>query len=565
MGTRNYTFKELVDHFDGENLLIPEVQRRFVWKQNQIEKFINSIYNDDPTGSLLFWIPPKSIPLREESKMAGGENLLIIDGQQRVKSIWLAYFSNGNLSDSKARDKIGEHEISNIRNDILSPIMFDVFDEKFSFAKRRMDIKWIEVSKVLRSDDEKLEKIKKEFEEKLKDREDYEENRDKIMARLQKVHNMLNYEFPILVMTGEKYDYLRVLEIFEKVNTAGTKLKATDIFFSWIAFQTKDLDKRISNTFTELERDCLDMGFDIETSIFLRAFSAHLLGTQRLSQNLESIKKNLGDIDSKTIEEKTEEFSKSFLKTIEIIKNEGLPNNIIRKTMPSQNVLVPIVFYIGRVGSNNLSDEERRIMLYHFHVATLKGIYTGSFETPLEKCLVEIIGVDNDRINKIPKIDDFIRYMGKFGFMKDEDIKDIIDENTVEGTFLQYIPYFILYWSLIRKNALDWNEGEPIEMCSLIKERKEINNHHVFPKSKISSEKDLIGNIVLISRDSHKRFGNDVPEKYFGMISNIQLKSQIIDVNEELWNKKNYEKFIKERSGKISDCYKEYIKSLLGK
>lgn len=92
----------------NQDIFLPAIQREFVWDINQIERLFDSLMDDFPIGSFLFW------KLREEKKeewpvykfiqdydeehphnpranMAGitRDITLVLDGQQRISSLFI--------------------------------------------------------------------------------------------------------------------------------------------------------------------------------------------------------------------------------------------------------------------------------------------------------------------------------------------------------------------------------------------------------------------------------------------------------------------------------------------
>lgn len=64
---------------------IPEFQRSFVWKRDQVRDFADSICNNFPVGSLLCWNNPEYMESRQT--VVSHQNEWIIDGQQRVTAL----------------------------------------------------------------------------------------------------------------------------------------------------------------------------------------------------------------------------------------------------------------------------------------------------------------------------------------------------------------------------------------------------------------------------------------------------------------------------------------------
>ena len=77
----DYPVDSLVQRLDREVVLVPEFQRKYVWKLKQASRFIES---------LLLGLPVPGVFFAKESETG---KLLIIDGQQRLRT--LQYFYNG--------------------------------------------------------------------------------------------------------------------------------------------------------------------------------------------------------------------------------------------------------------------------------------------------------------------------------------------------------------------------------------------------------------------------------------------------------------------------------------
>ena len=98
----------------GATLLIPDLQRPYVWTPKQVIYLVDSLVRGWPFGSLLLWSVGSDdlagMPSRQFSRMvardhgltdsvsprhAPAEYLMILDGQQRVQSLLLAFGGDG--------------------------------------------------------------------------------------------------------------------------------------------------------------------------------------------------------------------------------------------------------------------------------------------------------------------------------------------------------------------------------------------------------------------------------------------------------------------------------------
>ena len=77
----DYVLEVLVKKFREDDISIPKFQRGFVWNRNQASRLIDSFLKGLPVPSIFLFSEP------------GTEKLLVVDGQQRLRSI--VYFSEG--------------------------------------------------------------------------------------------------------------------------------------------------------------------------------------------------------------------------------------------------------------------------------------------------------------------------------------------------------------------------------------------------------------------------------------------------------------------------------------
>src|SRR5580700_9693833 len=92
MEPTNRKIQALVDMLLNRELLLPEMQRKYVWRSTQVRDLVDSIYRDYPSGSILIWetdeVPiVKTHIFEKTSQNPIGKRLLLLDGQQRITSL----------------------------------------------------------------------------------------------------------------------------------------------------------------------------------------------------------------------------------------------------------------------------------------------------------------------------------------------------------------------------------------------------------------------------------------------------------------------------------------------
>jgi len=79
----------ILDHIDNGHMALPEFQRGYVWNREQVKGLFESLYKHHPIGGLLLWVTESaSAQYRGEGSLAPGIVKLILDGQQRITSLY---------------------------------------------------------------------------------------------------------------------------------------------------------------------------------------------------------------------------------------------------------------------------------------------------------------------------------------------------------------------------------------------------------------------------------------------------------------------------------------------
>ncbi len=121
--TDDLDYNKIIEYIEEGKIRVPEFQREFVWERGKILDLLDSIYKGYPIGSVILWLTDKefeySSTLAESIEDSDGDKYFVIDGQQRLKSLFHAAKSKDiNTGDSTKEVKV----------------RFDLKEEKFKFA-----------------------------------------------------------------------------------------------------------------------------------------------------------------------------------------------------------------------------------------------------------------------------------------------------------------------------------------------------------------------------------------------------------------------------------------------
>jgi uncharacterized protein with ParB-like and HNH nuclease domain len=97
--TIDYPLKTLIEKALTGEVCLPLFQRDFVWNDKQVRDLFESIIYNHPIGVIILWQPPpellgtNKIPyvcFDDEVKPGGPPKYLVLDGNQRLTSLFLA-------------------------------------------------------------------------------------------------------------------------------------------------------------------------------------------------------------------------------------------------------------------------------------------------------------------------------------------------------------------------------------------------------------------------------------------------------------------------------------------
>lgn len=244
MGYNNISVKKLISYLNNRieqgGFWLPYIEREFVWKEKEMECFFDSIMRQYPIGMLLLLKTKREIKYKRfvstysdgvNVKMAepitSEQKLLILDGQQRLQSLFIAlngsyngkelYFNvlSGN---SKKSDDGRKYDFKFLEEEEADTYWIKVKDvissEKKSNANRRSIISKIK------------EKIQNELTEDIKTIID--DNLDQLIDSFV-TKNVICYDVLDDTTIYDVYDVEDICKIMIMANSEGSKFNEDDL------------------------------------------------------------------------------------------------------------------------------------------------------------------------------------------------------------------------------------------------------------------------------------------------------------------------------------------------
>lgn len=246
----------ILDQIDLGTMALPKFQRGYVWNREQVRGLMNSLYRKFPIGSLLVWIVQSDeVVTRGDGPMTPGVVNLLLDGQQRITSLY------GIVRGKPPIFFDGDEKV-------ITGLHFHLENEVFEFyqpGKMKDDPFWINVTDVMQ---EGAASIFSELSTKM----DVQPKMAEYLGRLNAIDQIKEVELHDEKITGEDKTVDIVVEIFNKVNSGGTKLSKGDLALAKICASWPEARDKMKNRLQKWA----SAGFDFTLEWYLRNINAIL-------------------------------------------------------------------------------------------------------------------------------------------------------------------------------------------------------------------------------------------------------------------------------------------------
>lgn len=518
------TIAEVMKDISANKYVLPSIQREYVWNSDQIETLFDSLMCDYPIGTFLFWeiskdhlgdydfysficdYNEKNGVHNQKVDLKGCDGVMaVLDGQQRLTSIYLGlkgsyayklkYYSRKNENAYPTRK---------LYLNLLSSPKSSDNEYDFSFlsskeVKNDQNTYWFEVGKILdMKEDGDVSVFVNDY---ISYSEEYkytkEQSRFAINA-LSRLYNVINKAGTISYYREKRVELDKVLNIFIRVNSGGTKLSYSDLLLSIASAQWESHDARKEITEFVDDVNLIGDGFRVNKDFVLKT-ALVLSDFTNIAFKVDNFnKKNMMKIESLW-----DDIKKAIKQTVLLVSSFGYSG----ETLTSNNALIPIAYYLMKIGmpdnfvdSGTTKDNRRKIKKWLIQ-SLLKKAFSGQPDNVLRpiRDILKNNGANDFPIDQI--IDRFKGTNKSIQFTMDD-----IDEYLLE---LKYGKSETLSTLMLLYPSLDFSN--------------KFHEDHMYPKSKFTKPYLRKRGVPEDKLDEYINSVND--------ISNLQLLSA--QLNEE--------------------------------
>jgi len=475
----------LLDQIENRDIALPDFQRSFVWDASATRELVVSVIRSFPAGTLLLMQGGSKVfaprPFEEAANLNGDPAYLVLDGQQRLTSLFQAFFGRGthlfflNLAELIAGYDVDEavevylakrakrwQSIASQAADLMLPL-----EQLRSFSEWRDNI--LDLRAEEGADRKKLRTQLNELEREY-------------------VKPVELYQFPVTTLR-ESTPTEAICTIFETLNRTGVKLSVFELLTAR-AF-AKRVRLREMWEQARQEHTVLD-DFGLDPYYILQGISTIIRKSPKRSVVL--------GLPVEDIVDHWDEVIVGMAESLKLLRDEcGV---LVARWLPYQTMLITMTAAWQPIGAaRGPAVGERRAKLRRwFWCSVFSGSYENSPNTTTE--------------NDVPALR---------SWLEGGNVPEVVEsfnfdpERWRDITGRQRASYQGTIALLMRKTPRDFHDGVPLSKPVI--DGRAVDDHHIFPRGWLAavgkaSSTDSVLNHTLISKRTNILIGKRAPSAY---------------------------------------------------
>lgn len=558
---------DLIKKIHNKSFLLPDIQRDYVWTEEQIINLFDSIMQDYPLGMILLWELQKedakgfytflesTTDIKKQYDGGSVELYAVLDGQQRLTSLYLATYGdydgkklylNASYKDEHSEENVYEFSFKGEEDLKKYKIVKDGSHNDFAYIYNDGNNTWVKVSYMLEISENELEKLADDCGfTRLEDN-----NCRRLRERFEKKKIYTH------IITKDNSD--KALDIFVRVNSGGRKLEKSDLLFSLLVNKTKNLKSKIEELLSGINDEYKNGKFNslnsLDKDVFLR--TCLCIFAKSIKYNLKTFRETdiISQIENNF--EKVEDSLKYSVKFLDKYCGYGKLKGLSFYPI----VLVAFIMFNQKDMDKLIDSSEeyyknlREELIKFIHISLIVGIYSTNSDTVLGQ-IRDVIKNNNYVIN-IDKINEVLSDNKKI-ILRDSKIDDILEKYKYTTQSHKSQMFFIL--SLL-------NPQIDIEAA-------DYDIDHIYPKSICKNDIELkklinsLGNTQLLFFRDNRIKSDECPLVWINGLEDYKrnriVKGNLIDIKSlvDKNDKEGIKNFIKQRNKKIKKELKERFKT----
>ncbi|WP_010628910.1 DUF262 domain-containing protein [Halomonas sp. KM-1] len=542
MKNHNDTIRKLVSYLNDPEqqggFWLPNIQRPFVWREEQIERLFDSLMRDYPISTMLVWRTPASIKCRKFidhyhpgkplSQYQVPENdkpkMLVLDGQQRLQSLYIGL--SGSYDGKELFFNVGSG----------NPVSPDDIRYEFRFLKPGKAIfPWVRFKDIVF-----YKGMPNHLGTELAERSPTPlpaESFNRIVENVWRAHNVfcaqerIAYQLLDSVDNPQAYTENDVVEIFIRANSGGTQLSKSDLLFSLLTSAWDEADARMEGLLEDLNAG----GYRFDRDLVLKACLV-LLGK---GANYD-VAKFRDETTRARIIENWGKITAAVCDVRDFLRNHTFVRS--HHALTSYNGLLPLIYFRYHypekwAGAKGLASFVLRVMVTQ--------AFSGRPDNLINKLTRQI---DTDEDFDVPRLFELIRQDGRSLDLTDDVLLGIqYGSRQIHLLFnLWYRQYD--YEPAYAGNAPQVDHIFPQSALRQVKDYNPETGRHSLMRYP-AAVRDQLSNCMLLTaaENGPGGKGDKLPAEWFADKSDAYLEMHLIPRQKELWALERFDDFLKAR------------------
>ncbi|MBK6432966.1 DUF262 domain-containing HNH endonuclease family protein [Candidatus Amarolinea dominans] len=549
MKTPKHSLRKIVSFLNNRDeeggFWLPNIQRHFVWSEDQICRLFDSILREYPISTLLIWKTKSQIRHRKFIDNYHGhlkltdfyvpdntdKKCLVLDGQQRLQSLFIGL--------------CGSHEGRELYLDILSGELTAPDDMKYRFRflhASQASFPWIKFKDIVfsKQNPRALARTLIGAAERPLTQNESEKIDEHVSIIFKTFHADDGIAYQELDSTENQQLYSEddVVEIFIRANSGGTRLGKSDLLFSLLSSTWDEADKEMDLLLEELN----SQGFSFTRDFVLKTCLTLL--DQGAQYEVAKFRKPTVRVD---IEKRWDDITKAIKDVYDFVRGK----TFIRgdKAMPSYLVLIPLVYLRYRYPA--AWKNAKNVATY-----LIRSLLTGAFSGTPDRLIDDCVKVINETEQfDLGRIFEVIRSQGRSLELTTDKFWQM-----GYGSDTIHLLFNLWYRDFHYTPAYDGNfpQVDHIFPQSALRKVKQINLETGKSVMKYrEAERNQLANCMLLTQQENGAGGKGeaLPEYWFADKSDEYLDMHLIPKDRELWAMDSFEDFIVERQKLIQSKF----------
>lgn len=528
---------------------LPNIQRPFVWSEDQICRLFDSILREYPISTLLVWKTHSEI-LRRKFIDNWNPSLrlsdffipsdkkkksLVLDGQQRLQSLFIGL--QGSLDGRE------------LCLDIMSDKVAAPDDIKYRFQFRSQEnivFPWIKFKDLIFTTKKKKDILKdiKKAANRLLNEEEAEIIGDHLdlVDRTFKIEEAVTYQELDSIDNPSLYTEDDVVEVFIRANSGGTKLGKSDLLFSLLSATWDVADKSMEELLSSLNKHgfAFDRDFVLKTCLTLLGKGARYEVSKFRQPGVRE-----------EIEAKWDQIANAIKDVLDFVRGKTFIQ--CDKALPSYLSLIPLVYL--RYHYKSAWKAATRLDEY-----LLRGLLTGAFGGQSDRLLDALVKLIQEQ--KSFPVD------GVYNVILNQNRSLTLTEDRLleVGYGSDNIHLLFNLWYRDFNHSPSYQNNFPqvdhIFPQSVLRQVKAVNPDSGRNIMKYqSAARDQLANCMLLTREENGAGGKSdvLPKDWFASKDQSYLDRHLIPQDPNLWNLDNFEEFIRTRKKLIVEKFRWLI------